>query len=180
MTAACSKGSGGIFRKITKNQLNQGGGGNGPGVGEATNHTHAAAAPSLTPSLKAQEKKGNIFTYFQLNRKWKSRCSCRGRERERKREGRERERACATIITLFLSTRRGERERHHRLFPTCQARRTASAPLSPLLQPQLLSLRAVCFVVVGARRAANDANGLNAARSISSSPRYASAPSVVQ
>lgn len=85
---------------------------NGDGVGEVTNHTHAVAAPSLTPSLKAQEKKGNIFTYFQLNRKWKSRCSCRGREREQHRErkverGRERERERATIITLFLSTRRG-------------------------------------------------------------------------
>lgn len=56
MTAACSKGSGGgIFRKITKNQLNQ-----ARGRG-ATNHTHAATAPRLTPSLKALEKKRETF-----------------------------------------------------------------------------------------------------------------------
>lgn len=91
----------------------------------------------------------------------------------------ERERACHDYHAISVNPK-GGREGHHRLFPTCQARRTASAPLSPPLQPQLLSLRSACFVVLGARRAANDANGLNAARSISSSPRYASAPSVVQ
>lgn len=120
---------------------------NGDGVGEVTNHTHAAAAPSLTPSLKAQEKKGNIFTYFQLNRKWKSRCSCRGRERAaqgeegRKRE-RKRERACHDYHAISVNPK-GAGQRHDRLFPTCQARRTASAPFLSLFLSSLSCCRFV-------------------------------------
>lgn len=160
---------------------------NGDGVGEVTNHTHAAAAPSLTPSLKAQEKKGNIFTYFQLNRKWKSRCSCRGRERERHKErkverGRERERESVPRLSRYFCQPEGGRAAARSTVSHMSGPANSLCPLSLTLplQPQLLSLRAACFVGLGARRAANDANGLNAAQSISSSLRYASSPSVVQ
>lgn len=124
---------------------------NGDGVGEVTNHTHAVAAPSLTPSLKAQEKKGNIFTYFQLNRKWKSRCSCRGRERERHRErkverGRERERACHDYHAISVNPK-GAGQRHDRLFPTCQARRTASAPFLSSSSSPASAVVASCCVL---------------------------------
>lgn len=85
---------------------------NGDGVGEVTNHTHAAAAPSLTPSLKAQEKKGKHFYVFPVKSEVEITMQLQG-ERERAAQGeegrkRERKRERATIITLFLSTRRGQ------------------------------------------------------------------------
>lgn len=61
MTAACSKGSGGIFRKITKNQLNRAGGSKqrGAGVGRLTNHTHAT-----TDTLFKSAGKREIFLHI--------------------------------------------------------------------------------------------------------------------
>lgn len=94
----------------------------------------------------------------------------KGRKRERKRE---RERA--TIITLFLSTRRGQGGGTIDCFPHVRPGEQPLPPSSPAS-----AVVAACFVGLGARRAANDANGLNAAQSISSSLRYASSPSVVQ
>lgn len=67
---------------------------NGDGVGEVTNHTHAAAAPSLTPSLKAQAKKGKHFYVFPVKSEVEITMQLQG-ERERAaqgEEGRKRER----------------------------------------------------------------------------------------
>lgn len=104
----------------------------------------------------------------------------RERHRERKVErGRERERACNDYHAISVNPK-GAGSAAIDCFPHV---RPGEQPLPPFflpLQPQLLSLRAACFVGLGARRAANDANGLNAAQSISSSLRYASSPSVVQ
>lgn len=99
-----------------------------------------------------------------------------GRKRERKRE-----RACHDYHAISVNPK-GQGGGTIDCFPHVRPGEQPLPPFSlPLpLQPQLLSLRAACFVGLWARRAANDANGLNAAQSISSSLRYASSPSVVQ
>lgn len=130
MTAACSKGSGGIFRKITKNQLNRAGGSKqrGAGVGRLTNHTHA----TTDTLFKSAGKKGNIFTYFQLNRKWKSRPA------EEAKIGRKRKRACLDYHAISVNPK-GGRVWGARLFPTCQPLPQPLAPSPSPRQPQLLS-----------------------------------------
>lgn len=139
--------------------------------------------PQPDTLFKSAGKKGKHFYVFPVKSEVEITMQLQGeseRHRERKAErGRERERA--TIITLFLSTRRGQgaaRSTVSHMSGPANSLCPLSLPLP--LQPQLLSLRAACFVGLGARRAANDANGLNAAQSISSSLRYASSPSVVQ
>jgi len=78
--------------------------------GKAANHTQTDRRKGR--GRRAERKKGNIFTHFQLNRKWKSR---RGKRLPSPRER-------ATIITLFLSTQeRGEQwEEYYIVVPTCQ------------------------------------------------------------
>lgn len=140
MTAACSKGSGGgIFRKITKNQLNQA---RGRGRRSRGNKPHTCSDSPQADSLfkSAGKKKGNIFTYFQLNRKWKSRWRGRAGEREEERGERERKRACHDYHAISVNPKRGKGESEcARLFPTCQPPDPAPPLLLTPLQPQLLS-----------------------------------------
>lgn len=121
---------------------------NGDGVGEVTNHTHAAAAPSLTPSLKAQEKKGKHFYVFPVKSEVEITMQLQG-ERERAAQGeegrmreRKRERACHDYHAISVNPK-GAGQRHDRLFPTCQARRTASAPFLSLFLSSLSCCRFV-------------------------------------
>lgn len=172
MTAACSKGSGGgIFRKITKNQLNQARGRAGGGAG-ATNHTHAATAPRLTPSLKALEKKGKHFYVFPV--KSEVEITLEGQSgRKGGRTSREGEKESVPRLSRYFcqpKTGGGGKVRVLGCFP-----HVSPQTLLRLCCPLLSSLSS-CRRRAAAIRAANDANGLNAARSISSSAAKAAAP----
>lgn len=122
------------------------------GVGEVTNHTHAAAAPSLTPSLKAQEKKGKHFYVFPVKSEVEITMQLQG-ERERAAQGeegrkreRKRERACHDYHAISVNPK-GAGRRHDRLFPTCQARRTASAPFLSSSSSPASAVVASCCVL---------------------------------
>lgn len=176
MTAACSKGSGGgIFRKITKNQLNQA---RGRGRRSRGNKPHTCSdSPQADTLFKSAGKKGKHFYVFPV----KSEVEITLEGQSGRKGGR--------------TSREGEKESVPRLSRYfCQPKTGGGGEVSvlgcfPHVSPQtllrlccpLLSSLSCCRRRAAAIRAANDANGLNAARSISSYAAKAAAapPSVL-